>query len=66
MRISDQTVELARYCRFKNSFIFKYSPRPGTIAIDRFKDDVPEEIKRRRNQQLLAVQSEICATTTAR
>jgi tRNA-2-methylthio-N6-dimethylallyladenosine synthase len=55
------SVELARYCRFKNSFIFKYSPRPGTIAIDRFADDVPEETKRRRNQELLAVQSEICS-----
>src|SRR5206468_2071978 len=30
-----QTVELVRTCRFKNSFIFKYSPRPGTTAIDR-------------------------------
>ena len=29
------TVELLRECRFKNSFIFKYSPRPGTPAIDR-------------------------------
>jgi tRNA-2-methylthio-N6-dimethylallyladenosine synthase len=55
-----QTVELLRYCRFKNSFIFKYSPRPGTTAIDRFRDDVPEPIKRRRNQELLAVQGEIC------
>jgi tRNA-2-methylthio-N6-dimethylallyladenosine synthase len=55
------TVELTKACRFKNSFIFKYSPRPGTIAIDRFKDDVPEEVKRRRNGELLAVQSEICS-----
>jgi len=54
-----QTVDLLRYCRFKNSFIFKYSPRPGTTAIDRFKDDVPEEIKRRRNNELLAVQQKV-------
>ena len=60
-----RTIELTRYCRFKNSFIFKYSPRPGTIAIDRFKDDVPEETKRRRNQELLAVQSEVCALNNA-
>jgi tRNA-2-methylthio-N6-dimethylallyladenosine synthase len=53
------TVELVRRCRFKNSFIFKYSPRPGTAAIDRFNDDVPEEVKRRRNTELLAVQQEI-------
>ena len=54
-----QTVDLVRQCRFKNSFIFKYSPRPGTVAIDRFADDVPEEIKRRRNNELLAVQQDV-------
>jgi len=56
-----QTVDLIRECRFKNSFIFKYSPRPGTIAIDRFADDVPEDVKRRRNNELLAVQQDVCA-----
>ena len=55
------TIELTRYCRFKNSFIFKYSPRPGTTAIDRFADDVPEDVKRRRNNELLGVQQEVCA-----
>ncbi len=60
-----QTVELLKYCRFKNSFIFKYSPRPGTTAIDRFKDDVPEATKRRRNQELLAIQGEICTANNA-
>src|SRR5689334_18586679 len=58
----EQTMELTRYCRFKNSFIFKYSPRPGTIAIDRHEDDVPEETKRQRNNALLALQGEISAT----
>ena len=53
------TRDLIKRCRFKNSFIFKYSPRPGTTAIDRFADDVPEEIKRRRNIDLLAVQQEV-------
>jgi tRNA-2-methylthio-N6-dimethylallyladenosine synthase len=56
-----KTVEMVRRCRFKNSFIFKYSPRPGTTAIDRFEDDVPEDIKRRRNNELLAEQSAVCA-----
>jgi tRNA-2-methylthio-N6-dimethylallyladenosine synthase len=55
------SVEMVRRCRFKNSFIFKYSPRPGTVAIDRFADDVPEDVKRRRNNELLAQQSAICA-----
>jgi len=55
------SVEMIRRCRFKNSFIFKYSPRPGTVAIDRFEDDVPEEVKRRRNNQLLAEQAQVSA-----
>jgi tRNA-2-methylthio-N6-dimethylallyladenosine synthase len=54
-----ETVELVREARFKNSFIFKYSPRPGTYAAEHFDDDVPEEEKRRRNNELLAVQNAI-------
>ena len=57
----ERSVEMVRYCRFKNSFIFKYSPRPGTTAIDRYPDDVPEEVKRKRNNELLAVQGQISA-----
>ncbi len=55
------TLDLLRWGRFKNSFIFKYSPRPGTTAYDKLPDDVPEAIKRRRNNELLAAQSEISA-----
>ncbi len=54
-----QTVDLVRESRFKNSFIFKYSPRPGTKGADLYADDVPEEVKRRRNNQLLAIQDVI-------
>jgi tRNA-2-methylthio-N6-dimethylallyladenosine synthase len=55
-----QTIELVRYARFKNSFIFKYSARPGTKAAELFADDIPEDVKRRRNNELLAVQNAIC------
>ena len=51
-----QTLELARWGRFKNSFIFKYSPRPGTSAERNLADDVPESVKRERNHRLLEVQ----------
>ena len=54
-----KTRELLEYCRYKNSFIFKYSPRPGTAAYDRIPDDVPDEVKRHRNNDLLALQAEI-------
>jgi tRNA-2-methylthio-N6-dimethylallyladenosine synthase len=59
------TVELVRSLPFKNNFIFKYSPRPGTVAIDRFADEVPDEVKRYRNNTLLAVQSEVSARVHA-
>lgn len=55
----EATVELMRWARFKNCFVFKYSPRPGTPAYDRLPDDVPDEVKRRRNNALLAVQGAI-------
>ena len=53
------SVDLIRRSGFKNSFIFKYSPRPGTAAERRFEDDVPDSVKRRRNQELLAAQEEV-------
>jgi tRNA-2-methylthio-N6-dimethylallyladenosine synthase len=54
-----QSVELLKECRFKNSFIFKYSERPGTKAAERLPDDVPEEIKKQRNNEMLAIQTQI-------
>jgi tRNA-2-methylthio-N6-dimethylallyladenosine synthase len=61
----EATCALVRRLPFKNNFIFKYSPRPGTIAIDRFADDVPDEVKRWRNNALLAIQSETSARVHA-
>ncbi len=57
----EQTVQLVKDIRFKNSFIFKFSPREGTKAFELYEDDVPEEVKRRRNNELLAVQNQISA-----
>ncbi len=53
-----KSVEMVRVARFKNSFIFKYSERAGTKAAERYPDDVPDEVKKRRNNDLLAVQNE--------
>jgi tRNA-2-methylthio-N6-dimethylallyladenosine synthase len=55
-----QTADLVRDARFKNSFIFKYSGRPGTKADELFEDDISEAVKRRRNNDLLAIQNAIC------
>ncbi|MCH2113596.1 MAG: tRNA (N6-isopentenyl adenosine(37)-C2)-methylthiotransferase MiaB [Pirellulales bacterium] len=51
--------ELLREQRFKNSFIFKYSERPGTKGAERYPDDISEEVKKRRNNELLAIQNAI-------
>jgi len=59
------TCSLVRRLPFKNNFIFKYSPRPGTVAIDRYPDDVPDEVKRWRNNTLLALQAETSARVHA-
>ena len=53
------SADLIRRSGYKNSFIFKYSPRPGTKADDRLADDIPDQTKRRRNRELLAVQQEV-------
>jgi len=52
------TLDLVSSARFKNSYIFKYSPRPGTKAFERLPDDVPEDVKKARNQVLLDAQTE--------
>jgi tRNA-2-methylthio-N6-dimethylallyladenosine synthase len=53
------SAELMRRCEYKNAFVFKYSPRPGTLAAKKYTDDVPEDTKKRRNNELLAVQAEM-------
>ena len=54
-----KTYDLVAECRFKNSFIFKYSERPGTKGAELLKDDVPYEVKNRRNNELLELQNRI-------
>ena len=54
-----KSVSLVEKGRYKNCFIFKYSPRPGTRAEEKLQDTVPQEVKKRRNNALLAVQEEI-------
>lgn len=53
------TVDLVEECRFKNSFIFKYSEREGTRGAELFLDDVPHTVKQERNNKLLEIQNRI-------
>ena len=54
------TIKLVERCRFKNSFIFQYSVRAGTKGAELLENDIPEEVKKRRNHELLEVQNRIC------
>jgi tRNA-2-methylthio-N6-dimethylallyladenosine synthase len=53
----ERTCNLVRSAGFKNSYIFKYSARPGTKGHELFADDIHEDVKRRRNNDLLAIQN---------
>jgi tRNA-2-methylthio-N6-dimethylallyladenosine synthase len=53
------SADLLRRSGYKNSYVFKYSPRPGTFAAEHLADDVPPAVKKRRNHELLAVQAEV-------
>ena len=52
-----KTCDLVRDGQFKNSFIFKYSTRPGTKGHELYADDIVEEVKKRRNNDLLMIQN---------
>ena len=55
----EETLALVERMRYKNIFMFKYSQRPGTVAERRLPDDVPEETKKRRHADLVAVQARV-------
>ena len=56
-----QTLSLVKEVRFDSAFMFKYSERPGTYAAKHLPDNVPEEGKIARLNQLIALQTEISA-----
>lgn len=55
----EHSLNLLRTVRYKNLFIFKYSPRPNTVANKRFIDNVPDDVKKYRNNAMLALQNQI-------
>ena len=50
-----ETLHLMEYCEYDLAYMFFYSERPGTLAARRFADDVPEEIKKKRLQEVVAL-----------
>lgn len=56
-----ESLSLMRECRYDSSFMFKYSERPGTYASKHLPDDIPEEVKIRRLNELISLQNELSA-----
>lgn len=52
-----QTLELMETCGYDFAYMYFYSERPGTLAARRFADDVPEEVKKRRLSEIVALQN---------
>ncbi len=61
-----QTLSLMREVGFDSAFLFKYSERPGTYASRHLADDIPEETKVQRLNELIALQNEISAQQNER
>ena len=59
------SLSLMREVGYDSAFMFKYSERPGTYASKHLPDDVPEEVKIRRLNELIALQNEISAERNA-
>ena len=55
------SLDLMREVKFDMAFMFKYSERPGTVAAKRMPDNVPEDVKIRRLNEIIALQNEVSA-----
>lgn len=61
-----ESLSLMRECGYDSAFMFKYSERPGTYASKNLPDDIPEETKVRRLNELIALQNELSAESNRR
>jgi len=59
------SLSLMRECKFDSAFMFKYSERPGTFAARHFEDDVPEAVKVKRLEEMIALQNQLSAERNA-
>lgn len=61
-----QSLDLMRLVGYDSAFMFKYSERPGTYAAKHLPDDVPEDVKIRRLNELIELQTEMSAEANRR
>lgn len=53
------TLDVMRNSKYEYSYMFAYSERPGTLAAKRYKDDVPEEVKKKRLEEIVSLQNKL-------
>ncbi|HLF44787.1 MAG TPA: tRNA (N6-isopentenyl adenosine(37)-C2)-methylthiotransferase MiaB [Chitinophagaceae bacterium] len=58
-----ETLSIMEYCQYDMSYMFFYSERPGTLAEKRYKDDVPELVKKRRLQEIVELQNKLSSAS---
>jgi tRNA-2-methylthio-N6-dimethylallyladenosine synthase len=56
-----ETLSLMEWAGFDFAYMFRYSERPGTRAARKYKDDIPEEIKTRRLNEIISLQNKLSA-----
>ena len=61
----DELVDFVKKARFERMGAFTYSEEDGTFAAEQYKDDVPERVKQKRLDELMAVQQEIAEDIAA-
>ena len=60
------SLSLMRECQYDSAFMFKYSERPGTYASKHLPDDISEEVKIRRLNEIIEVQNQLSAEANRR
>lgn len=59
------TIDMMKYSRYDFAYMFYYSERPGTLAARRYEDDIPEDIKKRRLAEIVAIQRRLSEEANA-
>ncbi len=60
------SLSLMRECQYDSAFMFKYSERPGTYASKHLPDDISEEVKIRRLNEMIELQNQLSAESNAK
>lgn len=61
-----QTLSIMREVGYEYAYMFKYSERSGTMSAKRFKDDIPDEVKTHRLEEIIALQGELSLISNKR